>query len=42
MAREKRIRLSKEELSDLQEFRNENYGESVPYGYIISDLIDDQ
>lgn len=42
MAREKRIRLSSEEISKLKKYRESEYDESVPYGYIIMELIDEQ
>ena len=41
MPREKRIRVKEEELEKIKEFRDKNYDESIPLGFIISELVED-
>jgi len=41
MQRDKRVRLSDDELQKLKDYRDEHYDSSIPLGYIISELIDD-
>lgn len=41
MQREKRVRVSGEELEKLKNYRDEKYDSSIPLGFIISELIDD-
>jgi hypothetical protein len=39
--REKKVRISEEELSKLKEYRDENYP-GVPLGFVIGDLVDNE
>ncbi len=39
MARENKVRLSDEEHKKLKEYRNKEYDETIPLGFVISELI---
>jgi len=39
--REKRVRLSSDELSKLKDYREDKYDSSIPLGFVISELIDE-
>lgn len=41
MQREKRVRLSKEELDNLKQYRDKHYDSSIPLGYVIGELTND-
>lgn len=41
MAREKKIRVSEEELELIKEYRNNKYDETIPLGFVISNLVKD-
>jgi hypothetical protein len=42
VAREKKVRVSKRELEELKQYRDNKYDEAIPLGYIISELIPDE
>lgn len=39
--RDNEIRLSDSEKSLLREYRSENYGEQIPFGYVVKELIEE-
>lgn len=41
MKRDKRVRLSEEELNILKKYRDKNYDTSIPLGYVIGDALDE-
>jgi hypothetical protein len=42
VVREKKIRVSEEELKRIKEYRNSEYDSSIPLGFVISELIPDE
>lgn len=42
MSREKKVRVSEDELSSLKEYRDSEYDSSIPLGFVISELIPDE
>jgi len=42
MAREKKIRVSSEELDELKKYRDSEYDSSIPLGFVISELVPDE
>jgi len=42
MPRKKRIRVSHEELNQLKQYRDSEYDESIPLGFVISELVPDE
>jgi hypothetical protein len=41
VARNKKIRVSEEELKKLKQYRDSEYDSSIPLGFIVGELIDD-
>lgn len=42
MARDKKIRVSEEELEKLKQYRNSEYDSSIPLGFVIGELVDER
>jgi len=42
MVRSKNIRVSEEELRKLKDYRDDEYDSSIPLGFIISELVDNE
>lgn len=42
MVRDKNIRVSDEELERLKQYRDSEYDSSIPLGFVIGELIDDE
>jgi hypothetical protein len=40
VVRENKVRVSDEELNALKEYRDTNYDDSIPLGFIIGELVD--
>ena len=41
VTREKRVRIAEDELTKLKEYRDEEYGSSIPLGFVIAELVED-
>lgn len=42
MARNKKIRVSDEELEKLKEYRDSEYDSSIPLGFVLGELVDER
>jgi len=42
VARNKKIRVSEEELEKLKQYRDSEYDSSIPLGFVIGELIDER
>jgi two-component sensor histidine kinase len=42
VARNKKIRVSEEELKKLKEYRDIEYDSSIPLGFVISELVQNE
>jgi hypothetical protein len=42
VARNKKIRVSDEELEKLKEYRDSEYDSSIPLGFVLGELVDER
>ena len=42
MARDKKIRVSEEELEKLKQYRDSEYDSSIPLGFVIGEIVDER
>jgi len=42
VSRNKKVRVSEEELEKLKQYRDSEYDSSIPLGFIIGEIIDDK
>jgi hypothetical protein len=42
VARDKKIRVSEEELEKLKQYRDSEYDSSIPLGFVIGEIVDER